>query len=127
MHELFIVSSIVDSVIESLAPYPGARVKEVRLRVGALAAVVEDSLQFCYGIATDDTPLAGSALVVKILPVIMHCEPCAADVELPGLQSFRCPRCGELVADLRQGRELEIDCIEIEEAETAPSHAEVNP
>ncbi|HEV2446714.1 MAG TPA: hydrogenase maturation nickel metallochaperone HypA, partial [Candidatus Sulfopaludibacter sp.] len=96
MHELSIVSSIVDSVIESLAAYPGTRVREVRLRVGALAAVVEDSLQFCFGIATDGTPLAGSRLIVKILPVILHCEPCAADVELPGLQSFRCPRCGEL-------------------------------
>ncbi len=60
MHELSIVSSIVDSVTETLEAYPGARVKEVRLRVGALASVVEDSLQFCYGIATDDTPLEGS-------------------------------------------------------------------
>jgi hydrogenase nickel incorporation protein HypA/HybF len=115
MHELSIVSSIVESVTESLAAYPGAQVKEVRLRVGALASVIEDSLQFCYEIATEDTPLAGSKLVVKILPVVMHCEPCRADVELPGLQSFRCPRCGELVADMRQGRELEIDSIEIEE------------
>ena len=70
MHELSIVSSIVDSVTETLEAYPGARVKEVRLRVGALASVVEDSLQFCYGIATEDTPLEGSELVVKILPVI---------------------------------------------------------
>jgi hydrogenase nickel incorporation protein HypA/HybF len=115
MHELSIVSSIVESVTETLAAYPGAQVKEVRLRVGALASVIEDSLQFCYGIATEDTPLAGSKLVVKILPVVMHCEPCRADVILPGLQSFRCPRCGELVADMRQGRELEIDSIEIEE------------
>ncbi len=115
MHELSIVTSIVESVTESLAAYPGAQVKEVRLRVGALASVIEDSLQFCYGIATEDTPLDGSKLVVKILPVVMHCEPCNADVELPGLQSFRCPQCGELVADMRQGRELEIDSIEIEE------------
>jgi hydrogenase nickel incorporation protein HypA/HybF len=115
MHELSIVSSIVESVTESLTAYPGAQVKEVRLRVGALASVIEDSLQFCYGIATEDTPLAGSKLVVKILPVVMHCESCRADVELPGLQSFRCPLCGELVADMRQGRELEIDSIEIEE------------
>src|ERR1022692_4886374 len=82
MHELSIISSVVDSVIETLAAYPGARVKEVRLRVGALSAVIEDSLQFCYEIATEDTPLAGSKLVVNILPVVMHCEPCGADVEI---------------------------------------------
>jgi hydrogenase nickel incorporation protein HypA/HybF len=115
MHELSIVSSIVDSVIVSLASYPGAQVKEVRLRVGALASVVEDSLHFCYQIATEDTPLAGSVLIVKTLPVVMHCEPCAQDVELPSLQSFRCPQCGQPVSDLRQGRELEIESVEIEE------------
>ena len=119
MHELSIVASIVDTVTESVAAYPGARVVEVRLRVGALASVIEDSLQFCYGIATDGTPLAGSKLVVKILPVVMHCETCAADVELEGLQSFRCPRCGEPCSDLRQGRELEIEAIEIDEVEEA--------
>ena len=124
MHELSIVSSVVDSVMESLERYPGARVKEVRLRVGALSAVVEDSLQFCYEIATADTPLEGSKLVVKILPVVMHCARCDADVELQSVQSFRCPRCGELVGDLRQGRELEIEAIEIEEGEIEEAEIE---
>jgi hydrogenase nickel incorporation protein HypA/HybF len=119
MHELSIVSSVVEQVIETLESYPGARVKEVRLRVGALSAVVEDSLQFCYEIATEGTALKGSVLVVKILPVVMHCPRCDADVELDSLQSFRCPRCGDLVGDLRQGRELEIESFEIDGAEEA--------
>ncbi len=117
MHELSIVSSIVDSVTETLVAYPGATVKEVRLRVGAMAAVIEDSLQFCYGIATDGTSLEGSKLVVKILPVRMHCDSCDQDVEINSLQSFRCPRCDQPVSDLRQGRELEIESIEIDEVE----------
>jgi hydrogenase nickel incorporation protein HypA/HybF len=117
MHELSIVSGVVDSVIESLAAYPGAQVKQVRLRVGALAAVVEDSLQFCYELATEGTPLEGSMLVVKIQPVVGHCGACNKDVHIESLQSFRCPQCGEHVFDLRQGRELEIESIEIEEAE----------
>ena len=117
MHELSIISSIVETVTEKLADYPGARATQVRLRVGALASVIEDSLQFCYGIAIEDTPLAGSSLVVNILPIVAFCSKCSTDVELPGLQSFRCPSCGEPVADVRQGRELEIESIEIEEAE----------
>ncbi len=119
MHELSIIASVVDAVTESLAAYPGARVKEVRLRVGALASVVEDSLQFCYGIATEGTALEGSTLVINVLPVVMHCVRCGEDVELEGVQSFRCPRCGEPCSDLRQGRELEIDSIEIDEMDQA--------
>ncbi len=104
--------------MESLEAYPGARVVEVRLKVGALASVVVDSLEFCWGIATEGTPLAGSRLVVNTLPVVMHCAACDANVELEGVQSFRCPRCDEPCSDLRQGRELDIESFEIEEAET---------
>jgi hydrogenase nickel incorporation protein HypA/HybF len=117
MHEIFVVSSIIDAVTESLAPYSGAQVKEVRLRVGVLAAVTEESLRFCYGIATENTRLAGSALQIDQLPVIVHCDPCGQDVELPSVQSFRCPLCGTPTMDLRQGRELEIESIEIDEVE----------
>ena len=115
MHELSIAASIVEAVSESASAYPGSRVKEVRLRVGALASVVEDSLQFCWQLATDDTPLAGSVLVIRKLPVILHCAACGVDSEIDGVQSFRCPQCGQSSADLRQGRELEIESIEIEE------------
>lgn len=118
MHELSIVASIVDTVTESVAAYPGARVQEVRLRVGALASMVVESLEFCWGIATEGTPLEGSKLVVKTLPVVMRCASCG-DVELDGVQSFRCPKCGEPCSDLRQGRELEIESIEIEDGEEA--------
>ena len=117
MHELSIVSSVVDTVITSLEKYPGARVTEVRLNVGALAAVIEDSLQFCYGIATDGTPLEGSRLVVNLIPVTVHCAACGRDGAIESLQSFRCPICDEPVSDMRQGRELEIESIEIEEVE----------
>src|SRR5208283_4829584 len=69
MHELSIAASIVEAVTESASAYPGARVKEVRLRVGALASVVEDSLQFCWELASADSPVAGAKLVINKLPV----------------------------------------------------------
>ncbi len=126
MHELSIVSSIVDSVTESLGKYPGARVLEVRLRVGALAAVIEESLQFCFGIATERTALEGSRLVVNIVPVVVHCAACGVDGEIESLQSFHCPKCGAPAADLRQGRELEIEAIEIEDGQESTKEVEEN-
>jgi len=117
MHELSVISSVVDAVLDSLQKYPGARVMEVRLRVGALASVIEDSLQFCYGIATESTPLEGSRLVVNMVPVTVYCEGCGAEGPIESLQSFRCSACGAPASDVRQGRELEIEAIEIEEAE----------
>ena len=63
MHELSIAAGIVEAVTESAAAYPNARVKAVYLRVGALASVIEDSLQFCWELATEDSLLAGAKLV----------------------------------------------------------------
>jgi len=117
MHELSIAASIVDAVGETAAAYPGARVKQVRLRIGVLSAVIQDSLQFCWELATEGSPAAGATLVIDTLPVIVHCEACGQDSQLDGVQNFRCPRCGEIAADLRQGRELEIESIEIEDLE----------
>ena len=115
------MTSIVETVTETLATLPdssrGARVLEVRLRVGALASVIPESLEFCWGIVSEGTPLEGSRLVVNLLPVVVHCESCGQDAELEGVQSFRCSRCGEPCAEIRQGRELEIDSIEIEDGE----------
>jgi hydrogenase nickel incorporation protein HypA/HybF len=120
MHELSLITSVIESVTESLAAYPGARVIEVRLKVGALAAVAEDALQFCYGIASEGTTLKGSRLRIDRLPVVIHCAPCGLDSTLDGVLSFHCPKCGEVCCDLHQGRELEIDSIEIDEVEEMP-------
>jgi hydrogenase nickel incorporation protein HypA/HybF len=117
MHELSIVASVVDAVTEKVSGYPGAKVRSVRLRVGALQSVIRDSLEFCYGIATQDTLLAGSRLEVEQVPVAIWCADCALESELDGVQSFRCPRCGEQSMDIRRGRELDIDSVEIDTPE----------
>jgi len=117
VHELSIAASIVDAVTDTASHYPGARVREVKLRIGALASVIEDSLQFCWEISVAGTPLEGSKLVVNVLPVIVNCGACGKQGQLASLQSFRCPYCDEPAGDVRQGRELEIESIEIDEIE----------
>jgi hydrogenase nickel incorporation protein HypA/HybF len=115
MHELSLATSIVEAVTESAAAYPGAKVESVRLRLGALSDVVEDSLRFCWELTVEGTPLAGARLLVTKVPVVVHCARCAEDVELESVQSFRCPRCGEPASELKQGKELEIESIEIDD------------
>lgn len=119
MHELSLALSIVDAVNESAAAYPGARVEQVRLRIGVLSAVEQDALRFCWEIATEGSALAGSELAVTMLPVVVWCAGCNFLSEIEGLQNLRCRRCGEPAGDVRQGYELEIESIEIEERGTA--------
>lgn len=117
MHELSIANSLVEIASEAIRsegnsdPKAIGQVHEVHVRLGALAGVVKDALLFCYDVATAGTLLEGSRLVIKELPVVIHCPRCKRDVTLAGIQDFRCPTCGTLSGDIRQGRELELSQI----------------
>ena len=114
MHELSVVHGIIETVRESLEAAQGKKVIATYLRVGALSGVVKDALLFSFDLATQDTPLEGSSLVVEELPIVIFCKECDRTIELPGVQTFRCPVCQTPSADIRQGKELEIRSIEIE-------------
>lgn len=115
MHELSIAQSLV-SLVQHQLPSGVTRVTAVEMRLGAMAGVVQGALEFCYGIATEGTPLQGSTLRIAALPVVIHCPACDADQTLEGV-AFRCPACGTLSGDIRQGRELDLVSIEYDEPE----------
>ena len=54
-----ITQGVVDAVCEHAA---GRRVHSVRVEVGALCAVVPDSMQFCFDLVTEGTVADGARL-----------------------------------------------------------------
>ena len=124
MHELSIANSLVQLATEALQDEQArtgaavAQVREVHIQLGALAAVVKEALQFCYELATKDTLLAGSTLVVMELPVQVYCVTCDCVVDLPDIQNFRCPHCGVPSGDIRQGQELDLVAIHFSEKDS---------
>jgi hydrogenase nickel incorporation protein HypA/HybF len=115
VHELSIAHSIVSTVLESTEQTNSSKIREVRLRIGALAGVTKGALLFCYDVATQDTLLEGSQLVISELPVVIFCQVCGEQKVLPGVQCFRCPVCNTPSGDIRQGRELEIESVVLDE------------
>ncbi len=113
MHELSITYELVQIAHAAAVNAGATRVNVVHLRLGVMAGVVKDSLLFGYDIATEGTLLEGSRLVVIDVPVILHCPTCNQDSQIDDIQMFICPHCGTPTADLRQGREIEIESIEI--------------
>lgn len=114
MHELSIASNVVGIARDHAAQAGGGRVVAVTLRIGRLSCVHEDSLRFSFDLVTADTPLAGAALRIVAVPVRIWCGDCRDEFELPGIQRFACPACGRPSGDIRAGRELELESIELE-------------
>jgi hydrogenase nickel incorporation protein HypA/HybF len=115
MHELSIAQGLVEVACEALAkcePAP-ARVGSLRVRIGGLAGVVPDALEFCYGLSVEGTPLAGSRLVIEPQPVVVFCPRCLENRTLEGDFRFRCPVCDTPTPELVHGRELELISMEL--------------
>jgi hydrogenase nickel incorporation protein HypA/HybF len=116
MHELSIAMSMIE-MAEAEAIARGGRVTALHLKLGPLSGVVRDALEFSWAIACEGTLLEGSELVIEEVPVQVHCFKCDADEFAVSFQDLRCPRCGQLSADVVQGRELEVVALELEAAE----------
>lgn len=68
MHELGIAQSIFD-IVRSYVPVDQAPgVREVRIRVGDVANVLVESLEFCFGVTVAGTPYEHAVLTVDRVP-----------------------------------------------------------
>jgi hydrogenase nickel incorporation protein HypA/HybF len=115
MHEMGIALQIVEITTASLpADLGDARVAAVNLKIGKLAAVVPESLRFCFEVAIKDTPLAGAKLVIEEIPVVAKCNDCDAQWTI-NTPVFICQNCQSGSLEILSGRELDIESIEVEE------------
>lgn len=103
VHEVSIAQAIVAAVSDAVG---GERVQRVDVTVGALSGVAAPALEFAWEVATANTAMAGSVLVVESVPTTVFCPTCGKVVEPP--VGFVCPGCGELSGDVRSGLELEV-------------------
>jgi hydrogenase nickel incorporation protein HypA/HybF len=113
MHELSIVLSLIDRATEELKRLGDVRIDALHLRIGPLSGVVEDALRFSWDLATEGTAVAGARLEIEAVPLVVRCDRCEAERELPSVQNFRCPVCDAPTHDVVSGRELELRALEV--------------
>ena len=126
MHEMGIAMQIIEIATASIPQdIPGVRVERVNLKIGKLAAVVPESLRFCFEIASKETPLDGAELAIDEIPVVARCKACQAEWVISE-PVFTCTSCNSGQIDILSGRELNIESIEIAE-EDEPQNENEQP
>ena len=88
MHELGIMTGVMDAVTTSAQQAGATRVLKVSLSVGEMTEAIEDALMFAF-------------------------EECGAEYEHDRFHML-CPECGSFATELIAGRELQIDSIEVD-------------
>jgi hydrogenase nickel incorporation protein HypA/HybF len=117
VHELGICEPLVTAVEERAAGRP---VTGVRVRVGALHAVVGEAFDQAFLMAAQGTVAEGADVDLVVVPAVIDCPDCGARTESAEAHPV-CPVCGSPAAEVSGGDELVLESIRIrEEAADVP-------
>ena len=93
MHELYIAESILNSILEALPPEVSPdSVQQVEVEVGALDAVVPDTLMFMFEVTKSSFGMPQTKLLLECVEVCCICEDCMRKFQID-LPIFLCPGC----------------------------------
>jgi hydrogenase nickel incorporation protein HypA/HybF len=116
MHEMGIANSILTGVARELERRPGSRAVKVGVRIGELAGVDPDALNFAFEALTLDTQLAGLVLDIEYCAPRARCRDCRHEFEMRNFD-LQCPSCENTNAECISGDELQFAYLEVEEDE----------
>ena len=112
MHEIGLMQEVLDLALHETRCRDASRIHKIVLRIGRLAGVEPDALAFAFEALAADTPAEEADFTIEQVPVVCFCPSCREEFE-PDDFVFRCPRCGELRAEVRRGEELELASLEV--------------
>lgn len=116
MHEIGIANSILHAVKLEAARYPGCHPQKIGVKIGELAAVDPDSLQFCFDVLKQEAGFNDLQLEIEFLRRRHHCEDCQREFNVQDYD-LHCPACGEPTTLCVSGDELQLAYLEVEEHE----------
>jgi len=116
MHELSIAQSVLEIVRQSVSDRDLKSISAVTMKVGELAGVVTDSLEFSFKALISDTPFSDASLVIETVPFTIRCLSCGKTSRVESGFSV-CPACSGADTRVLSGNELQVVSIELNEDE----------
>lgn len=113
MHEMSIIAGVLDAVVPSAQQAGADRVLTITLRIGDMTEVIDEALEFAFEALTEGTLCEGAELVVNKVHPRSVCFECGAEFDHDRFHRV-CPACGGFETRLTQGKELEIESIEVD-------------
>jgi hydrogenase nickel incorporation protein HypA/HybF len=109
MHELGIADGILAVAVDVA---DGERADRVRVRVGALHRVTEESLRFSFDLVTRDTPAANAQLELTVVGARVRCRRCATESAVDA-EALSCRACESFDVEVVAGAELVVDAVRV--------------
>ncbi len=113
MHEMSLTESLVELIENERAKRGFARVRAVRLAIGALGHVEPDAMRFCFDAAARGTIVEGARLDICMAPGEAWCLDCARTVRVSE-RGAGCPECGQARLQVTGGDDLRLTELEVD-------------
>ncbi len=112
MHEMALTQSLVDLIEEEGRKQGFARVRVVRLEIGALGSVDPEAIRFCFDAVAQGAIVEGARLEIIAVPGEGWCLDCSKTV--PVLERFgACPGCGGRHVQVTAGDDMRVKELEV--------------
>ena len=116
MHEAGIAEYLIEVADQHLQRVPHGPVRQLHVRIGEMAGVNPDSLDFAFECLAKGTELQGARLVVERVPLTVDCASCGQRTPVEDYV-FRCGACRAEQVTIATGRELQFVSIDVDDPE----------
>lgn len=112
MHEYSVTKGLLELVISEAKRAGAVKVKEIRLVIGDLSTIIDESVQMYFDILSEGTMVEGAKLVFKRIPAEFKCKACGNTYVKPK-NGFDCPKCGGMGNPTGVGKEFYLESLEV--------------
>lgn len=114
MHEIAITTALMNAVSKEVQRRGGGQVIEIAMSVGGLQSVDPHSIQSCFTFLAEGTIMDGAVLMVKRLPIVIHCNACSTDGVADN--DFHCRECGGVDVRILSSGGMTVDSIVVSQS-----------
>ena len=115
MHELSLAQAVWRQVAGEMQKHAGARLLALDVVVGRFSGADPEALEFALRLVADQSPWPGARVRLRIEPVSLGCRACGREYQTDTLD-LACPSCGGYDVEVKAGRDLRLESLEIQVA-----------
>lgn len=112
MHEMSLAESILEIAQSAAAENHAQKISAIGLKLGEMAGVEVDALNFSFDILKKNTIAENAVLKINRVPIQAQCNKCGKIFTVESYNFF-CPEC-EGILILKSGRELLVEFVDCE-------------
>lgn len=108
-----IALNVIDIAVEQARQARARQINKIVLEIGSLSGVLIDALEFCFQSVVKNTMAENATVEIIKRQATAVCSDCGSTFKTDEFIPV-CPKCGQPVYDVRDGREMKIKYINVD-------------